>query len=59
MAKEKLSRFERSQVISMFPTLVWKTQFKKKFYGTINKSIVKKLNEMTKSIPKLIPDESW
>ena len=59
MAKKKLSRFESSQVISMFPTLVWKTQFKTKFYETINKSIVKKLNEMTKSIPKLIPDESW
>ena len=43
----------------MFPTLVWKTQFKTKFYETINKSIVKKLDEMTKSIPKLIPDESW
>ena len=34
----------------MFPTLVWKTQFKTKFYETINKSIVKKLDEMTKSI---------
>ena len=58
MAKKKLSRFESSQVISMFPTLVWKTQFKTKFYETINKSIVNKLNEMTKSIPELIPDES-
>ena len=59
MAKKKLSRFESSKVISMFPTLVWKTQFKTKVYETINKSIVKKLNEMTKSIPELIPDESW
>ena len=59
MAKKKLSRFESSQVISMFPTLVWKTQFKTKFYETINKSIVKKLDEMTKSISTLIPDESW
>ena len=53
MAKKKLSRFESPQVISMFPTLVWKTQFKIKFYETINKSIVKKLDEMTKSIPTI------
>jgi len=59
MAKKKLFKFESSQVISMFPTLVWKTQFKSEAYKKINNPIVKKLNEMTQSVPNLIPGESW
>jgi len=52
MVEKKDSKFESSQIISMFPTFVWQTMIKEKIYQTINKDILKKLNELTQSIPE-------
>jgi len=59
MVEKKDSKFESSQIISMLPTFVWQTMIKKKIYQTINKGILKKLNELTQSIPAFTPGRSW
>jgi len=58
MVEKKDSKFESSQIISMFPTFVWQTMIKEEIYQTINKDILKKLNELTQSIPKFTPGRS-
>lgn len=59
MVEKKDSKFESSQIISMFPTFVWQTMIQEEIYQTINKDILKKLNELTQSIPEFIPGTSW
>ncbi len=59
MVEKKDSKFETSQIISMFPTFVWQTMIKEEIYQTINKDILKKLNELTQSIPEFTPGRSW
>lgn len=59
MAEKRGSRISTSEVLSIFPTFVWKTRLKQQVYKTINKDILKKLDELTQSIPELLPGQSW
>lgn len=59
MANRALSPIETSDVLPIFPTFVWKTQFKTAVYEAINNNIIKILDEMRQSLPKLKPGEHW
>lgn len=43
----KDSKFENTNIISMFPTFVWQTLIKEEIYTAINVDIIKKLDELT------------
>lgn len=53
------SKFESSQIISMFPTFVWQTMLKNEVYQTINESILNKLAELKQSISNISPSGNW
>ena len=57
MAGKLESWFETSDVLPMFPTLVWKFQLKSGVQGELNTSIVDALHK--RGTPELQPGESW
>lgn len=59
MAAKKASVIAASDVLSLFPTLVWKTELKQEVSEAINKDILKKLDELTQSVPEFRPGQSW
>ncbi len=59
MAAKRASVIAASDVLSLFPTLVWKTELKQEVSEAINSDIRKKLDELTQSIPELRPGQSW
>lgn len=59
MGEESNSWIENSDVLSLFPTLVWNLQLKAKAYEAINADIRKVLNDMRRDSPALKPGEAW
>lgn len=53
------SEIERSDVLSIFPTFVWKAQLNKEAYQRINKAIVGQLDRSRKSTLPLHPSSGW
>lgn len=59
MAKDGESWIETSDVIPMFPTMVWKIQLKAKLRDAINAKIVAALENMRQDLPALAPGHGW
>lgn len=59
MSEKKDSKFDTSQLISMFPTFVWQTALKQEVYQPIDASIIKKLDEMRRSAADNRPGLGW
>ncbi|MGQ0546064.1 MAG: 2OG-Fe(II) oxygenase family protein [Betaproteobacteria bacterium] len=54
-----VQRFEASDVIAMFPTLVWKMQLKAALHQGIDAKIMRTLEEMRSGLPRLAPGSGW
>ena len=54
-----MSEFEGSDLLSMFPTFVWKTKLKQEAQERINRAILERLRESRKSMPRLYPGSGW
>jgi len=52
MVRKTESIFAATDVLRMFPTFVWKAELKSEIYRSINKSILRKLEEMRQSAPR-------
>lgn len=50
---------EASDVISMFPTLVWKLQIKAELCAAMNSKILAVLHVMRQEAPALLPGQGW
>jgi uncharacterized protein (TIGR02466 family) len=50
---------EASDVISMFPSLVWKIQLKRDLHQAINTNIVRLLERMRRELGPLAPGQGW
>lgn len=50
---------EKTEVLTLFPTFVWRTQLKAQDYEVINRKIKQKLKELTAGKLKLEPGEKW
>jgi uncharacterized protein (TIGR02466 family) len=51
--------FEKSDVLRMFPTFVWKGQLSREIYEPLNDSILRNLDEIGAPLADLEPGESW
>ncbi len=59
MAKVEDPWLEASDVIPMFPTLVWKVQLKAALHQAMDAKILGVLAGMRRDLPKLAPGEGW
>jgi uncharacterized protein (TIGR02466 family) len=59
VATESDPRIEASDVIPMFPTLVWKTQLKAEFHGALDAKILAALEGLRRGLPVLGPGQGW
>ncbi len=59
MVKESDVLFEASDVISMFPTLVWKVQLKRELQTAIDAKILAAIESMGRETPELEPGQGW
>ena len=59
MVKRNDRWFEASDVIPMFPTLVWKIQIKTKLRDAIDAGILTALKRIRRDIPQLAPGQGW
>ena len=59
MAKEGDPWVEASDVIPMFPTLVWKIQLKAEFRHAIDARILATLEGMRRDLPEIGPGQGW
>ena len=59
MVKESDGLFEASDVISMFPTLVWKVQLKRELQTAIDAKILAAIESMEREAPELEPGQGW
>ena len=59
MAKDGESWFEASDVIPMFPTLVWKLQLKADLREAMEATILGALDAMRGNFPRLAPGRGW
>ncbi len=50
---------EKTEVLTLFPTFVWRTQLKAQDYEVIDRKIKQKLKELTAGNLKLEPGEKW
>ncbi len=50
---------EKTEVLTLFPTFVWRTPLKTQDYEAINRKIKQKLKELTAGKLKLEPGEKW
>lgn len=48
-----------SDVLPMFPTLVWKIQLRPEFHEPLNAKILELLGRMRQDLPELAPGEGW
>jgi uncharacterized protein (TIGR02466 family) len=58
-SKESEGWIEASDVIPMFPTLVWKIQLKPDLHQAIDARIVRSLERMRRDLPQLQPAQGW
>jgi uncharacterized protein (TIGR02466 family) len=59
MVKKRDAWIEASDVIPMFPTLVWKIQINADLRETVNAKILATLAEMRRDLPALGPGQGW
>lgn len=59
MVKESTPWIEASDVIPMFPTLVWKIQLKAEFHDAIDAKILATLEAARRDLPELGPGQGW
>jgi len=59
MVKERDPWIEASDVIPMFPTLVWKIQLNAEFHEAIDAKILVALERMRRDMPELAPGQGW
>ena len=59
MAKEKEPWIEASEVIPMFPTLVWKLQLKADLRESMEARILAALQGIRQDLPRLAPGQGW
>jgi uncharacterized protein (TIGR02466 family) len=59
MVKESERWLEASDVIPMFPTLVWKFLLEAGLRSAIDAKILATLEEMRRELPKLAPGQGW
>jgi uncharacterized protein (TIGR02466 family) len=59
MVKEDNPWLEASDVIPMFPTLVWKIQLKAEFHDAIDAKIFATLQELRRDLPELGLGQGW
>jgi hypothetical protein len=59
MVKEGDQWIEASDVIPMFPTLVWKIRLKAELRDTIDAKILATLEGIRRDLPKLEPGNGW
>jgi len=50
---------EDANMLSIFPTFVWKVQSRPEFYEKVNARILKALNRMNSNLADLSPGDSW
>ena len=59
MSKESARWTSASDVIPMFPTLVWKVQLETQLYSAIDAKMLAALARMRKALPPLAPGHGW
>ncbi len=59
MAKYSERWLEASDVVSMFPTLVWKAQLKADFHEALDIKILGALDRIRIGLPAIAPGQSW
>lgn len=59
MSKESARWNSASDVIPMFPTLVWKVQLETQLQGAIDSKMLAALARMRKALPPLAPGHGW
>ena len=59
MTKEKAPWIETSEVIPMFPTLVWKLQLKADLRAAMETRILAALEGIRRDLPRLAPGQGW
>lgn len=59
MTMKEHSWIKSTDVLSIFPTFVWKVQLRAKFYEEVNKSILTALNRMRRRSSELTPGKAW
>lgn len=59
MVKQSDSLFEASDVIPMFPTLVWKVQLKRELHTALDEKILAAIERMRPGGPELGPGQGW
>lgn len=59
MAAQVAERFQRSDVLRMFPTFVWKAELRPEIYEPVNDLILQTLGEIGAPLTDLRPGESW
>jgi len=56
---EKDKWMEASEVLSVFPTFVWKIQLTSKFRQRVNSNILQVINQIKPDLAEIPPDASW
>jgi uncharacterized protein (TIGR02466 family) len=59
MARESERWIEASDVIPMFPTLVWKIQIRAELRDAMNANILAALESIRRELPELAPGQGW
>ena len=59
MTEDSTNWMEASDVIPMFPTLVWKIQLRQELRQRIEAGIVPVLDELRRDLPRLTPGQGW
>ena len=59
MTKQVGQRFQKSDILRMFPTFVWKAELRPEVCKPINDSILRALGEVDAPLGDLKPGESW
>ncbi|NMG74430.1 2OG-Fe(II) oxygenase family protein [Aromatoleum diolicum] len=58
MAQE-INRWSASDVIPMFPTLVWKVELRPELHAAMDAKLLAVLDEMRRNLPSLAPGQGW
>lgn len=59
MVKESAAWLEASDVVPMFPTLVWKTLVKAELSDAIDANVLATLEQLRRNLPTLNPGDGW
>src|SRR5438128_12533505 len=59
MVKESAAWLEASDVVPMFPTLVWKTLLKADLGDAIDANVLATLEQLRRNLPTLNPGDGW